>query len=79
MTSALGGGEGGSPKADDSTDKLRECDSDKGEGGGGQKIRKLCGRHLGTVPLIHCFKAIKVFGLWYDHKFDMQFVCNCNK
>ena len=33
MTSAWGGGEGGTQKADDSTDKLRECDSDKGEGG----------------------------------------------
>ena len=33
MMSALGGG-GGSPKADDSTDKLRECDSEKGEGAG---------------------------------------------
>ena len=29
MMSALGGGP---PKADDSTDKLRECDSDKGGG-----------------------------------------------
>ena len=29
MMSALGGG-GGSPKADNSTDKLRECDTDKG-------------------------------------------------
>ena len=29
MTSALVGGRG-SPKAADSTDKLRECDSDKG-------------------------------------------------
>ena len=29
MMSALGGGP---PKADDSTDKMRECDSDKGEG-----------------------------------------------
>ena len=29
MMSALGGG---SPKADDSTDKFLECDSDKGEG-----------------------------------------------
>ena len=33
MTSAWGGGEGGTQKADDSTDKSRECDSDKGGGG----------------------------------------------
>ena len=26
MMSALGGGERGTPKADESTDKLRECD-----------------------------------------------------
>ena len=32
MTSAWGGGEGGTPKADDSTDKLRECVRDKGGG-----------------------------------------------
>ena len=32
-----------SGKADKGTDKLREWDSDKG-GGGGQKIRKFCGR-----------------------------------
>ena len=31
MMSALGGG-GGPPKADDSTGKLRECDSDRGRG-----------------------------------------------
>ena len=30
MTSAWGGGEGGTQKADDITDKLRECDSVKG-------------------------------------------------
>ena len=47
MTSAWGGGEGGTPKADDSTDKLRECVRDKG---GGQKIRKFCGRHLSMAP-----------------------------
>ena len=33
MMSALGGG-GGPPKADDSTGKLRECDSDKRGGRG---------------------------------------------
>ena len=32
MTSARRGREGGSPKRDDSTDRLREWDSDKGEG-----------------------------------------------
>ena len=32
MTSAWGGG-GGTQKADESADKLRQCDSDKGEGG----------------------------------------------
>ena len=32
MMSTLGGG-GDTPKADKSTDKLRECDSDKGGGG----------------------------------------------
>ena len=30
--------EGGLPKADDNTDKLRECDSDKGEGVKNPKI-----------------------------------------
>ena len=39
MTSAWEGGEGGTQKADDSTDKLRECDSDKGGGGGVKKSR----------------------------------------
>ena len=43
--SAVGGG-GGTPKADESSDKLRECDIDKG----GQKIRKFCGHHLSTAP-----------------------------
>ena len=48
MTSALRGG-GGTPKADESTDKLREFDSEKG--GGGQKISEnfadvICG----TIP-----------------------------
>ena len=42
-TSTQGVGGGGTPKADDSTDKLRECDSDMGEGG--LKIRKFSGRH----------------------------------
>ena len=32
MTSSLEGGEGVTPKADKSTDKLHECDSDKGGG-----------------------------------------------
>ena len=32
MTSALRGREGGWPKRDDSTDRLREWDSDRGEG-----------------------------------------------
>ena len=37
MTSVLRGEGGGvTPKADDSTDKLRECDSDKG----GEGVRK---------------------------------------
>ena len=39
MMSALGGGEGGTQKADDSTEKLRECDSDKG--GRGSKIPEI--------------------------------------
>ena len=46
MMSALGGGP---PKADDSTDKLRECDNDKG--GVGQKIRKFCRRHMNMPPM----------------------------
>ena len=37
MMSALGGDP---PKVDDSTDKLGECDSDKGEEGGGSKNPK---------------------------------------
>ena len=44
MMSALGGERGvlgGPPKADDSTDKLRECDSDK-RGGRGSKNPKIC-------------------------------------
>ena len=45
-----GRGEGGSPKAYDSTDKLRECHSDKG--GGGQKIPKFCGRHKWKSPYV---------------------------
>ena len=45
-----GGREGGTPKADDSTDKLRECDSDKGDGG--QKFWKFCGRHISMAPLL---------------------------
>ena len=44
MTSALRRREGGWSKRDDSTDRLREWDSDKG--GVGPKIRKICGRHL---------------------------------
>lgn len=36
------------PNADDGTDKLRERDSDKG--GGGQKIRKFCGRLKSIAP-----------------------------
>ena len=48
MTSALRGREGGWSKRDDSTDRLREWDSDKG--GGGPKIRKFCGRHLSIAP-----------------------------
>ena len=43
-------GEGGTQKADDSTDKLRECDSDKEEGG--QQFSKFCGRHLCMVPYL---------------------------
>ena len=35
-------------KAEVSADKLRECDSDKGEGG--KKIRKFCGCHLSMAP-----------------------------
>ena len=37
-----GRGEGGTQKADESTDKLRECESDRG----GQNIWKFCGHHL---------------------------------
>ena len=48
MTSAQRGREGGWSKRDDSTDRLRELDSDKG--GGGQKIGKFCGRHLSMAP-----------------------------
>ena len=48
MTSALRGREGGWSKRDDSTDRLREWDSDKG--GVGPKIRKFCGRHLSIAP-----------------------------
>ena len=50
MTSALRGREGDWSKCDDSTDRLREWDSDKG--GGGPKIRKFCGRHLSIAPNI---------------------------
>ena len=46
MTSAWAGR--GTQKADDSTDKLRECDS--GKGYGGQNYRKFCGRHSSMVP-----------------------------
>ena len=49
MTSALRGREGGWSKRDDSTDRLREWDSDKG--GVGPKIRKFCGRHLSIAPM----------------------------
>ena len=48
MTSALRRREGGWSKRDDSTDRLREWDSDKG--GVGPKIRKFCGRHLSIAP-----------------------------
>ena len=48
MMSAIGGGGGVPPKADDSTDKLRECYNDKG--GGGQKIRKFCRLHMYMPP-----------------------------
>ena len=48
MTSALRQREGGWSKRDDSTDRLREWDSDKG--GVGPKIRKFCGRHLSIAP-----------------------------
>ena len=41
MMSGLVEWEGGPPKADDSTDKLRECDSDK-RGGRGSKNPKIC-------------------------------------
>ena len=50
MTPTLGEGEGGIPKADESTDKLREYDSDKGEGV--KIIPKFCGRHLSMAPII---------------------------
>ena len=49
--SAVGEG-GGTRKADDSTDKLGECDGDKGEGDGGQKFRKFCGCHLSMAPKV---------------------------
>ena len=45
MMSEVGGG---TPKADKSTDKLRECDTDNG--GGGNKIPKNCGRHIYMPP-----------------------------
>ena len=38
------------PKADESIDQMRECDSDKGEGG--PRIRKFCGHHLSTAPKV---------------------------
>ena len=43
MTFALGQ-EGGTQKEDNNTDKLRECDKDKGDGG--QKSENFSGRHL---------------------------------
>ena len=60
MTSAVGG-EGGTPKADESIDKLRECDRDRG---GCPKIRKCCVRHLsmapkGNVVLLHIIITFK--------------------
>ena len=51
MTSALRGREGGWSKRVNSTDRLREWDSDKG--GGGQKIRNFCGCHLNIAPKSH--------------------------
>ena len=48
MTSALRGREGSWSKRDNSTDRLREWDSDKG--GRGPKIRKFCGHHLIIAP-----------------------------
>ena len=53
MTSTLKGWEEGWLKRDDSTDKLREWDIDKG--GGGPKIRKICGRHLSIAPKMDCY------------------------
>ena len=38
------------PKADESIDQMRECDSDKGEGG--PRIRKFCGHHLSMAPKV---------------------------
>ena len=46
-----GRGEGGPPKADDSTDKLRQCDSDKG-GGVKNFADVLCTCPL-TMKLVH--------------------------
>ena len=51
MTSALRGREGGWSKRDDSTDRLREWDSESlSVTRGGPKIRKFCGRHLSIAP-----------------------------
>ena len=45
-----GRGEGGPPKADGSTDKLHECDSDKG--GGGSKNQKNLQTSYVHAPLL---------------------------
>ena len=48
MTSTLGGGGGTKKEADKSTDKLGECDSNKGDGS--LKIPKFCKHHLSMAP-----------------------------
>ena len=51
MTSALRGREGGCPKRDNSTDRLREWDSDKG-GGKGAKNPKILRTSFKYRPLV---------------------------
>ena len=67
MTSALRGREGGWSKRDDSTDRLREWDSDKG--GRGSKNPKTCGRHLSIAPNQECLilDSTKKYQIWHRH------------
>ena len=39
-------GEGISPKVDNSSDELRECDSDEGEGRGSKILENIAGRRM---------------------------------